>query len=154
MYSILEIHDRNLSSHITASILQGLPQWFGIPEANQEYIQAVKDQYFLALYHKGEAVGLLSIKVHNPYTAEIYLLGILRGHQGKGMGRLLLERAQDHLRVEGYRYLMVKTLGPSRDDPYYQKTRKIYLQLGFYPLEELKGLWGPHNPCLLLIKNL
>lgn len=154
MYSIKEIQDPSLSSQITDRILHALPKWFGIEEAIEDYREGVKSKYFLALYHTKEAVGLLSIKTHNPYTAEVYLLGILEEHQGKGLGRLLLERAEANLKERDYKFLMVKTLGPSHPDLNYKKTREIYRELGFYPLEELKDLWDPKNPCLLMIKNL
>lgn len=155
MYSIKEIVDSQKRSAMTERILKRLPHWFGIEEANKEYRERVKDQslLFLALYYGRESVGLLSLQVHNPYTGEIYLLALLEDHHGRGGGRLLLEKAQEHLKKRGCIYFMVKTLAPSREDPYYEKTRSFYSHMGFYPLQEL-DLWGPENPCLLMIKNL
>ncbi len=47
----------------------------------------------------------------------------------------------------------MKTLGPSRPDPNYARTRLFYEACGFQPVEELHGLWGD-TPCLLMLKTL
>lgn len=46
---------------------------------------------------------------------------------------------------------MVKTLGESHPDVYYEKTRRFYKKAGFYPLEEIKEIWGEQSPCLIMI---
>ena len=51
-------------------------------------------------------------------------------------------------------FLQVKTLGPSRPDEGYERTREFYAAMGFTPLEEIHGLWDPGNPCLIMIKHL
>jgi hypothetical protein len=48
----------------------------------------------------------------------------------------------------------VKTLGPSRPDVGYDKTRAFYLAYGFRPLEEFPLLWDPANPALQLVKSV
>jgi hypothetical protein len=50
-------------------------------------------------------------------------------------------------------FLQVKTLGPTRPDEGYDRTRRFYAQLGFRPLEEIRDLW-PENPCLIMVKAL
>ena len=59
----------------------------------------------------------------------------------------------DILRGTGIEYLQVKTLGPSRPDAGYERTRGFYEARGFVALEELHDLWDA-NPCLLLVKSL
>ena len=49
--------------------------------------------------------------------------------------------------------MQVKTLGPSKPDRRYAGTRRFYEALGFRPLEET-ALWGPENPCLIMVKRL
>ncbi len=65
----------------------------------------------------------------------------------------MLAAAEADLAAEGVRFLQVKTLGESRPDANYARTRQFYLACGFTPLEELTDLW-PGNPCLLLVKAL
>jgi len=49
--------------------------------------------------------------------------------------------------------LQVKTLGPNKPHAGYERTRQFYTTVGFWPLEET-DLWGPDNPCLILVTNL
>ncbi|MFH2038826.1 MAG: GNAT family N-acetyltransferase [Chloroflexota bacterium] len=99
-------------------------------------------------------LGFLSLKQHNPFSAEIKVMGILPEFHRHGFGESLLKAAQEWLRQQGVEYLQFKTLGPSNDDPNYAKTRKFYLAMGFRALEELKQIWDEHNPCLILVKRL
>jgi hypothetical protein len=50
--------------------------------------------------------------------------------------------------------MSVKTLGPSHPDGGYANTRRFYRACGFLPVEELHGLWGEGNPCLVMVKPL
>jgi hypothetical protein len=67
---------------------------------------------------------------------------------------VLLERATKYAGAEGYSLLHVKTLAPSDPDPGYAATRAFYEAVGFLPLEVLPQVWGPENPCLLLVRPL
>lgn len=99
-------------------------------------------------------VGFLSLKQHNPYAAEIYVMGVITDAHRQGIGKALVEEAEKWLLTQGVEYLQVKTLGPSHSDPGYARTRAFYLALGFRPLEELSQIWDEHNPCLILVKRL
>lgn len=61
--------------------------------------------------------------------------------------------AERDLIADGVRIVQVKTLGASRSDAGYERTRQFYVGMGFLPLEELLDLW-PGNPCLLMAKPL
>lgn len=154
MGEVFQIHDENQRKEITQRILEALPRWFGIREAVLDYVAGVVEGPFFAASVEGTVVGFLSLKKHNPYTGEIYVMGVLEAYQGQGWGRALLQAAQSLLQQEDFKYLMVKTLGPSREDEAYTRTRRFYYQQGFYPLEELTELWDEYNPCLLLLKSL
>ena len=56
--------------------------------------------------------------------------------------------------LHGVRVLEVKTFGPSGRSEEYERTRRFYETIGFLPLEETTALWGPENPCLILVKPL
>ncbi len=55
------------------------------------------------------------------------------------------------VRARGARLLEVKSLGPSKDDPNYARTRQFCEKMGFLPLEET-ALWGSDTPCLIMVK--
>lgn len=59
------------------------------------------------------------------------------------------------VRARGAKLLQVKTLGPSKEDPNYARTRHFYEKMGFLPppLVETE-LWGEGTPCLIMVKAL
>ena len=75
-------------------------------------------------------------------------------YQNHGIGKKLLEKIQEILRDNNYKFLLVKTLGESHPDIYYKKTRQFYTKTGFYPLEEINQIWGKDNPCLIMVKTI
>jgi GNAT superfamily N-acetyltransferase len=134
-------------------VLRALPEWFGIESATQEYIRSTETLPTLIAYLDGQAAGFLSIKQHNPYSAEIYVIAVLPQYHRQGCGKALVLAAEHYLRDQNVEYLQVKTLGTAHPDPGYAKTRQFYLAMGFRPLEELADLWGS-TPCLLMVKRL
>ncbi len=137
-----------------APILRALPQWFGVEEATQHYIEQVDALPTLVATVDGRTVGFLSLKQHSDDAAEIYVMGILPSHHRRGIGRALLAAAEAHLRAHRVRFLQVKTLSSAHPDEHYAKTRAFYRALGFSILEEFPDLWDPANPALQLIKYL
>jgi hypothetical protein len=53
--------------------------------------------------------------------------------------------------ARGGALVQVKTLGPSRPNAHYARTRAFYARRGYLPVEEFTSLW-PSNRCLLLSK--
>jgi len=72
----------------------------------------------------------------------------------RGIGRALVEEACRFALDQGVRLLQVKTLGRSHPSEHYARTRTFYETLGFIPLEETTSVWGPGNPCLILVRIL
>lgn len=135
-------------------ILRSLPAWFGIEEAIVHYVGEIdRLPTFLASGSDG-LVGFVSLKQHNPSSAEIYVMAVRQEAHRQGVGRALIERAREWLRGQGIEYLQVKTLGPSHPDAGYAKTRSFYTAVGFRPLEELTELWDERNPCLIMVQRL
>jgi ribosomal protein S18 acetylase RimI-like enzyme len=98
--------------------------------------------------------GFLALKAHTDMAAEIYVMGVLPEHHGRGIGTALVAEAEGLLREMGIEYLQVKTLGPSRPDEHYAATRRFYEARGFRPLEEIASIWDEENPCLIMVKRL
>ena len=134
-------------------LLRSLPEWFGIEAA---LVQYCRDLQALETYvvPAGDGVAaLVTLKRHNRFAGEIHLVAVQRARHRQGTGRGLVRHVEGILRREGAEYLQVKTLGPSKPDGRYEGTRRFYAALGFRPLEET-GLWGPENPCLIMVKHL
>jgi len=99
-------------------------------------------------------LGLLAVAVHSAHAAEIHVVGVLPHRHRAGVGSALLAAAEGWLREQGVRYLTVKTLSGTHPDAGYAGTRAFYEAAGFVPLLELPALWGPDNPCLVMLKTL
>jgi ribosomal protein S18 acetylase RimI-like enzyme len=134
-------------------ILRALPEWFGIESSLVQYVKDTLTMRTWLAECDGAAVGFLTLKEHNPRAAEIHCIAVLPQHHRHGIGRALVDHAERHLTSRGFKFLQVKTLGPSRPSAEYALTRQFYESLGFVALEEFPTLW-PGNPCLLLVKAL
>lgn len=142
------------SGAICRKILDALPEWFGIPEANDDYVAFAETAPSVIASIDDTDVGLLTLKLHSPYAAEVHLIAVLPQHHRGGIGRMMLQHVERRLANSGVEFLQVKTLSEKRPDPNYDKTRQFYLAQGFRPLEEFPTLWDPSNPALQLIKSL
>jgi len=154
MITVKEIKGEFIKSEITEKVLRQLPEWFGNEKSLLDYIKTVKDKKYYGAYDGDNAVGFLCLKFHNQYTADIYVTGILKEYHRRGIGRTLVKIAKQYLLENGYKFLMVKTLGESSDYEFYKRTREFYHSVGFYPLEEIEEIWGQDNPCLIMIMSL
>jgi ribosomal protein S18 acetylase RimI-like enzyme len=141
-------------SSVCVPLLRLLSDWFGIEEAILNYEREIEHLPTFLAKADGDVLGFLSLKQHTPYSAEILVMAVNPGVQRGGIGRALVEAAENRSRALGIEYMQVKTLGPSNPDPGYAKTRAFYEALGFRPMEELKQIWDENNPCLIMVKKL
>jgi GNAT superfamily N-acetyltransferase len=149
----IRMEDRG-SGDACRQVLATLPTWFGVPESVEDYVAKAEENPTLVAAFDGEDVGILTLVVHTPYAAEVYVMGVRPEHHRQGIGRQMLELAETWLRGRDIEFLQVKTLSPRHPDPGYVKTRDFYFAVGFRPLEEFPDLWQPENPALLMIKAL
>jgi len=136
-----------------AGLLGSVPEWFGIPEANAQYVaDAGRLPSYLAV--DGDVVvGVALLAEHFPESRELHLLAVRRDRHRQGIGRLLVETVVEDLREAGVRLLEVHTVGPSHEDEGYARTREFYLALGFVAMTELQGIdWS--GPTLILVRPL
>lgn len=132
-------------------ILRLLPEWFGIEAAISNYVREIEQLPTFLAVSEEQVVGFLSVKHHSKYAAEIYVMAVHPKFHRLGIGRRLVEEAEQKLCSSGVEYLQVKTLGASHPDEHYAKTRAFYQSVGFRKLEEFIELWE-ENPCLQMIK--
>jgi len=135
-------------------ILKALPEWFGIPASNEEYIRSLPRLTTFVARLCGVVVGFVALERHFPQSAENHVLAVHPEHHRQGIGRALLNHSEQWLRSQGVEVFHVKTLGPSDPYPPYANTRAFYTAFGFRPLFETSALWGTENPALILAKPL
>ena len=140
--------------NVCCDILRDLPEWFGIPEVVDAYVNEAEKLPMFGAILEGSIVAFLSVKRHTLFAAEAYVLGVKRKWHRKGIGRRMFEHVEHQLREQGIVFLTVKTVAPDRLNEAYVATRRFYEGLGFLPVEVFPTLWGPESPCLFMIKNI
>ncbi|WP_124039383.1 GNAT family N-acetyltransferase [Neoactinobaculum massilliense] len=134
-------------------IIATLPEWFGLPQSNEEYVAAAGEKETAYIREGGHAVGVAILDRHFSHVVEVHFMAVERSYHGRGIGTALIAAIESNARAQGVRLLEVKTLGPAHPDPGYAQTRHFYESVGFLPLEET-DLWGEDNPCLIMVKPL
>ncbi|HUO92051.1 MAG TPA: GNAT family N-acetyltransferase [Rhizomicrobium sp.] len=134
-----------------ASILAELPEWFGIPQSNASYIALAEHAPAWIAEDQGNALGIMILADTGFSAIDIHLLAVRRSAHRQGVGRALVRHAFSETRALRRPYLTVKTRGPSRPYEPYERTRAFYGAVGFAPLEEFTAIWGPENPCLIMV---
>ena len=154
MFKLSTIFDKEQKSSICEKILRALPNWFGVEESILEYINITKEMPFCAIFTDDIPIGFVALKVHNKYTAEVCVMGILQEYHRRGIGKILINQCEQFCIVNGIEFLTVKTLDESRGSKSYEKTRLFYTDMGFKPLEVFKKIWDENNPCLFMAKHI
>lgn len=150
--SILLLNDEQLLKNIIEEILLDLPEWFGIPESTQEYInEGCKLPTFVAYLHQ-ETVGFISLKENSNSEVELYVLGVKRKYHRSGIGKMLISKTIQYCTEKRYKSIIVMTLDESYVpfDENYDATRKFYEAVGFNKVKVDNEIWGYACPCLIL----
>ncbi len=135
-------------------MLFGLPEWFGLPDSTQDYIDNSRTQDFAAAFSGDEPVGFITLAATSPCTVELHVMGILKDYHRQGIGKQLVAWAVAYARSKGYTLMQVKTLDESAHNAQYDRTRAFYRAMGFMPLECFPTLWDKWNPCLVMVLPL
>lgn len=76
----------------------------------------------------GQPVGLVGLAIHpEDQMGEISIVAVSPGHQRQGVGRALIEFAEQHIRAAGMKMVMIETIGDSGHEP----ARRSYESLGY-----------------------
>ena len=150
---IVSVEEAAEKQRISRSILEALPEWFGIPEAREQYIKESAAQPFFAALDAEKPVGFLCLKETGKETVELSVMGVLKDCHGKGIGRKLFEQAKKAARNSGYAFMQVKTVQMGRYAAY-DATNRFYRSLGFKEFELFPTLWDERNPCQIYVMTL
>ena len=135
---------------IARTLLESLPDWFGIPESTEEYIVDSKGRPFFCAYADNTPIGFLYLKETGRHTVELAVMGVLKEYHRQGVGRKLFAEAKNKAKQLGYSFIQVKTVQMGRYD-IYDDTNRFYLSLGFKELEVFPTLWDECNLCQIYI---
>ena len=147
------LDDRQEKQRVARVILEALPEWFGIPEARENYIRESADEIMLVSSEGGEPDGFLCLKETGRDTLELAVMGVLKEYHWQGVGTTLVQAAKRIARERGYSFLQVKTVQMGRY-PEYDATNRFYLSLGFKEFEVFPTLWDEWNPCQIYVMSV
>lgn len=147
------LDDRQEKQRVARVILEALPEWFGIPEARENYIRESADEIMLVSSEGGEPDGFLCLKETGGDTLELAVMGVLKEYHRQGAGTALVQAAKRIARERGYSFLQVKTVQMGRY-PEYDATNRFYLSLGFKEFEVFPTLWDEWNPCQIYVMSV
>ena len=150
---IVSVEEAAEKQSISRSILEALPEWFGIPESREQYIKESAAQPFFAALAAEKSIGFLCLKETGKETVELSVMGVLKDRHRKGIGRKLFEQAKQAARNRGYAFMQVKTVQMGRYAAY-DATNHFYRSLGFKEFEVFPTLWDERNPCQIYVMNL
>lgn len=147
---IVEISADAEKRYIARCVLEALPEWFGIPEAREEYIRESADKPFFSAYNDDKPIGFLYLKQTGRDTVELAVMGVLKEFHRNGVGKALFECAKKACVEKGFSFIQVKTVQMGKYDEY-DITNRFYLSLGFKELEVFPTLWDKWNPCQIYV---
>ncbi|WP_097015138.1 GNAT family N-acetyltransferase [Anaerocolumna aminovalerica] len=147
---VVYIEDKKQKELISSTILADLPDWFGLPDSTAEYVRCSKEMPFWAEIENDTAKGFISLKETSSYTAEIYVMGVLKAIHNNGVGKKLFEAFYSYAKEHDYSFIQVKTVQEGHYEEY-DKTIQFYKKLGFKEFECFPTLWDEWNPCQIYI---
>ena len=150
---IREIQEPAEKQKITRTILEALPDWFGIEESREGYIKDSAELPLFAAFDGDKPIGFLCLKETGKATVELHVMGVLQEYHRKGVGRNLFAKAREAAIQNGYSFLQVKTVQMGKYEDY-DRTNRFYLSLGFQEFEVFPTLWDELNPCQIYIMSL
>ena len=150
---IKQIVDNVEKQKITRYVLEALPDWFGIPEAREEYIKDSVEKIYFCAYNENKPIWFLYLKETGKDTVELAVMGILKEYHRNGIGKELFSHAREAAYENGYSFIQVKTVQMGKYEEY-DKTNLFYLALGFKELEVFPTLWDEWNPCQIYVMAL
>lgn len=150
---IIQVENNKEKEMISRTILEALPDWFGLPEAREEYIVNSVNQQFFAAVKEEKTIGFLCLKQTGKNTVEVSVMGVLKEFHRHGIGRKLFMKAREKAIKDGFSFIQVKTVQMGQYDNY-DNTNKFYISLGFKEFEIFPTLWDEWNPCQVYVMAL
>lgn len=137
MIKIEEI-SQDTAEAVCRKITADLPEYFGLPDANEHYAVGVGSRQNFAAKLGGNYIGLISIDFPYPNNCNVYWVAVLRHFHTQGIGSKLIEAAYHFAKEHSAKTMTVETLAPLESDENYLKTYNFYRSNGFDPLLNLK----------------
>ena len=84
--SSIQIIEPALAEKVCRDLTDGLPEWFGIPEANERYAKGCTERTSFASILDKNYVGMITLEFPFPNNANIYWMAVNQKFHGKKIG--------------------------------------------------------------------
>lgn len=148
-----ETQSKEEKQSIARTILEALPEWFGLTEPREKYISDAGNQMMTVAFDGEKPVGFLSLEKTGSDTVELHVMGILKEYHRQHIGSELFQKARIVASSSGYSFMQVKTVKMGVY-PEYDATNRFYISLGFKEFEVIPDLWGEENPCQIYVMSI
>lgn len=88
------VDDSKRKQKISRCILEELPEWFGIQESREKYIEDSANRVMVASFDGDKPTGFLCLKETGKATVEVAVMGVLKEYHRMGIGRKLFEKVK------------------------------------------------------------
>lgn len=149
---ITKVMDSNHRASTVKEVLQDLPEWFGLPESTQAYIDEARELTMFVAKADGKVAGFITLSETSADCAELHAMGVKKSYHRQGIGQLLYTAFEREAALY-YKLIQVKTVDEGHYKEYDQ-TIAFYQKMGFMKLKVLPTLWDEWNPCLILVKPI
>ena len=139
-------------AEIVKEVLHNLPEWFGLPESTQEYVEQSRELPLFVARNSDQIIGFITLQATSEAVCEIHCMGIKKKFHRQGIGHKLYDTFEQFAK-ENYEFVQVKTVDEGHYDEYDQ-TIAFYEKVGFQKMEVFPTLWDEWNPCLIMIKKI
>lgn len=120
-----------------------ISDYFGNPATQDIWLTKVEDD-------KSLAVGYCAPEKFTEGTYNLYAIGVLQEHQGKGIGREMMQYLESFLKEQSARVLIVET----SSDEQFNLTRKFYKDLGYDHEATIRDFWQEGEDKVIFWKKL
>lgn len=126
-----------------------------VAELWQEYLQkgAQGSGYHFIVYREQEATLGFACFGERPLTEgtfDLYWIAVSPQERRSGIGRALMQAAEDAIRQMGGRLVIVETSGT----PPYEGTRRFYTSMGYAAEARLRDFYRPGDDLVIFSKRL
>ena len=131
--------DPDVKERICRDVLESLPDWFGIPEAIDQFCREVRALRMWVAKSGAEIAGFATVQQHFPVAAELHLIAIRAEHHREGLGEHFAARDRSASEAQGDPH-------PHGEDALAQCRRPAYAQTHrFYATQGCR--WKCSRPC-------
>jgi len=109
-----------------------------------------KSGYIFTIVEIDEKPVAFSCYGKTPCTAasyDLYWIAVHQNQKGNGIGKILLNRLEEHVEQLGGKNIWIETSGR----PLYEPTRQFYLKYGCTLIAELPEFYGENDPKLIFL---